>query len=433
MKKTRSVFFLFACLLATVQLSAQIPEQLVKIIVTPDNENWQYAEGRKVRFTVQVLHHYQGLKGIFAHYEVGPEKMEPVLRDSVLLDGEPFTVDAGTLKSPGFLRCVVTVGFEGRRYRGLATAGFSPEKITPTVDYPSDFLSYWQTAKAELAKVPVNARMTLMPEKCTEDVNVYHVSLQNFGNSRLYGILAVPRKEGRFPAVLEVPGAGVRAYNPDITLAARGFITFVVGIHGIPVTMDPGIYIDLGSGALREYWTFNMDNRDRYYYKRVYLGCVRANDFITSLPQFDGTNLAVTGGSQGGALSIITASLDKRVKFLGAYYPALCDVTGYLYGRAGGWPHFFDRNNSVYHNIREKLETIRYYDVVNFARNLDVPGFYSWGFNDETCPPTSMFAAYNQIVAPKKLFLVHETGHWTYPEQGNRLTEWITEMLTQNK
>jgi cephalosporin-C deacetylase-like acetyl esterase len=275
--------------------------------------------------------------------------------------------------------------------------------------------------------------MTLMPEKCTEDVNVYHVSLQNFGNSRLYGILAVPRKEGRFPAVLEVPGAGVRAYNPDITLAARGFITFVVGIHGIPVTMDPGIYIDLGSGALREYWTFNMDNRDRYYYKRVYLGCVRANDFITSLPQFDGTNLAVTGGSQGGALSIITASLDKRVKFLGAYYPALCDVTGYLYGRAGGWPHFFDRNNSVYHNIREKLETIRYYDVVNFARNLDVPGFYSWGFNDETCPPTSMFAAYNQIVAPKKLFLVHETGHWTYPEQGNRLTEWITEMLTQNK
>ena len=433
MKKTRSVFFLFACLLATVQLSAQIPEQLVKIIVTPDNENWQYAEGRKVRFTVQVLHHYQGMKGIFAHYEVGPEKMEPVLRDSVVLDGEPFTVDAGTLKSPGFLRCVVTVGFEGRRYRGLATAGFSPEKITPTVDYPSDFLSYWQTAKAELAKVPVNARMTLMPEKCTEDVNVYHVSLQNFGNSRLYGILAVPRKEGRFPAVLEVPGAGVRAYNPDITLAARGFITFVVGIHGIPVTMDPGIYIDLGSGALREYWTFNMDNRDRYYYKRVYLGCVRANDFITSLPQFDGTNLAVTGGSQGGALSIITASLDKRVKFLGAYYPALCDVTGYLYGRAGGWPHFFDRNNSVYHNIREKLETIRYYDVVNFARNLDVPGFYSWGFNDETCPPTFMFAAYNQIVAPKKLFLVHETGHWTYPEQGNRLTEWITEMLTQNK
>jgi cephalosporin-C deacetylase-like acetyl esterase len=46
-----------------------------------------------------------------------------------------------------------------------------------------------------------------------------------------------------------------------------------------------------------------MDNKDRYYYKRAYLGCVRANEFYNSLPQFDGQNLAVTGGSQGGALS----------------------------------------------------------------------------------------------------------------------------------
>lgn len=430
MKKFRALYFLLTCFIASVQLTAQIPEQLVKIIVTPDHEDWQYSAGQKVRFTVQVLHHYTGLKGVYARYEVGPEKMEPVLRDSVLLYGLPFVVDAGTLKNPGFLRCVVTVGFEGRRYRGLATAAFNPEKITPTVDFPTDFVSFWESAKAELAKLPVNARMTLLPEKCTEDVDVYHVALQNYGNSRLYGILAVPRKEGRFPAVLQVPGAGVRAYNPDVALAARGFITFVIGIHGIPVTMDPGVYLDLGGGALREYWTFNMDNRDRYYYKRVYLGCVRANDFITSLPQFDGTNLAVTGGSQGGALSIITASLDNRVKYLGAFYPALCDVTGYLHGRAGGWPHFFDKTNAVYHNISQKLETIKYFDVVNFARNLKIPGFYSWGFNDETCPPTSMYAAYNQINAQKSLFLVHETGHWTYPEQGSRLTNWITGMLT---
>jgi cephalosporin-C deacetylase-like acetyl esterase len=81
---------------------------------------------------------------------------------------------------------------------------------------------------------------------------------------------------------------------------------------------------------------FNLDDRNRFYYKRVYLGCVRANDFIFSLPQFDGVNLAVTGGSQGGALSIITAGLDPRVKHLAAYYPALSDVTGYLKGRAGG-------------------------------------------------------------------------------------------------
>jgi cephalosporin-C deacetylase-like acetyl esterase len=159
------------------------------------------------------------------------------------------------------------------------------------------------------------------------------------------------------------------------------------------------------------------------------MGCVRANDFLTSLPEYDGTNLGVAGGSQGGALSIITAALDPRVKYLAAYYPALSDVTGYLKGRAGGWPHLFDKNNATYNNTKEKLETIKYYDVVNFARLLKIPGYYSWGFNDEVCPPTSMYASYNVITAPKELHLVLETGHWTYPEQREKFNNWIVGKL----
>ncbi len=430
MKNSLSKMLLAGLLFASVSLYAQIPEQLVKIIVSPNHDNWEYKMGEKALFTVQVLYHYNHLKGAKAYYEIGPEKMEPVKKDSILLSGKEFTLDGGTLSSPGFLRCIVTLEFDGRKYRGLATVAFNWEAIKPTVKQPADFRGFWEAVKADLAKVPVNARMTLMPERCTESVNVYAVNLQNIGNSRLYGIVSIPKKEGKYPAVLEVPGAGVRAYSPDINLASRGVITFVIGIHGIPVTLDPGVYTDLGGGALREYWTFNMDNKDRYYYKRVYSGCVRANDFLTSLPQYDGANLAVTGGSQGGALTIVTASLDSRVKFLAAAYPALCDVTGYFSGRAGGWPHFFDKYNIQYHNSREKLETIEYYDVVNFAGNIKVPGYYAWGFNDETCPPTSMFAAYNLISAPKTLNLVLETGHWTYPEQNIKLNNWLIERLT---
>lgn len=432
MKRSLLLFTTFILSFVSVVLSAQLPEQLVRIVVTPDHEDWQYNTGEKVTFTVQVFYHMNYLKGSKTWYETGPEKMEAFRKDSLILDGKPFKVDGGTLKSPGFLRCIVTVDYEGKKYRGLATAGFNVDQIKPTVSLPEDFGSFWEAAKKELSVVPVGARMTLIPERCTENINVYHVSLQNIGNSRIYGIVSIPRKEGRYPAVLEVPGAGVRAYAPDIALAEKGVITFVIGIHGIPVNLDPGVYLDLGSGALREYWTFNMDNKDRYYYKRVYLGCLRANDFLVSLPQYDGASLAVTGGSQGGALSIITASLDPRVKFLGAFYPALCDVTGYLSGRAGGWPHFFDKNNLNFHNTREKLQTIAYYDVANFARNIKVPGFYSWGFNDETCPPTSMYAAYNLISAEKSLNLFLETGHWTYPEQNIMLQKWILGRLTGN-
>ncbi|RYE18937.1 MAG: acetylxylan esterase, partial [Sphingobacteriales bacterium] len=196
----------------------------------------------------------------------------------------------------------------------------------------------------------------------TEKTNVYHVSVQNINYSRVYGILCVPKKPGKYPALLTVPGAGIRPYNGNIAMAERGMITLEIGIHGIPVTMDPLVYTSLSAGALNGYPNMNLDDRDRYYYKRVYLGCVRANDLLVSLPEYDGQNLAVTGGSQGGALSIVTSGLDPRVKYLAAYYPALCDVTGYLHGRAGGWPHLFTPNNMAFNNKKDKIETASYYD-----------------------------------------------------------------------
>lgn len=410
---------------------SQPTEQFVKVVVAPDHTDWTYAPGEKVKFNITVLQSGNVLKNAVVKYEVGPEKMDAVKKDSLLLAGGTLVVEGGTMNQPGFLRCVATAIVNSKSYRGLATAAFSPLKIEPTIAVPRDFSDYWVQAKAELAKIPLDARMVLMPERCTENVNVYHVNVQNYKlNTRLYGILCIPKKEGKYPAILHVPGAGARPYNGDIANAEKGFITLQIGIHGVPVNMDPSVYNNLMSGPLAGYWNYNLDDKDRYYYKRVYLGCVRAIDFITGLSQFDGSNLGVMGGSQGGALSIVTAALDSRVKYLAAYYPALADVTGYLKGRAGGWPHLFDKTNLAFNNTREKIETAGYYDVVNFARQLKVPGIYSMGFNDETCPPTSMYAAYNVIIAPKELFIVPETGHWTYPEQNEKMTNWLVGKLT---
>jgi cephalosporin-C deacetylase-like acetyl esterase len=338
------------------------------------------------------------------------------------------------MNTPGFYRCSVSAEVNGKTYRGLATVGFSPDKIKPAAEtVPSDFSQFWDESKAELAKIPMDSRMTLLPERSTEKVNVYHVSFQNFRlGSRIYGILCVPKKEGKYPALLRVPGAGVRSYNGDVATAEKGVITLEIGIHGVPVTMDPNVYANLAAGALSGYQSSNLDDRDRYYYKRVYMGCIRANDFITSLAQYDGSTLGVTGGSQGGALSIITAALDSRVKFLGAYYPALSDLTGFMIGRAGGWPHLFNKGNATQTSTADKIKTSAYYDVVNFAKLLKVPGMYSWGFNDETCPPTSMYAAYNVISAPKTLFIAQETGHWLYPEQRENMESWLHKQLKVN-
>ena len=422
--------FLAGMFLATFRISAQPAEKYIKVVVAPDHAEWVYKQGESVKFKVSVLQNSEALQNVKVLYEFGSEMLTPVKKDSAVLKDGQITIDAGSMKDAGFLRCKVTALVEGSRYDGLATAAFQPDLIKPTTDVPADFTQFWEKAKSDAAAIPIDARLTLLPERCTEKVNVYQLNIQNYKiGSRIYGILCVPKKAGKYPALLKVPGAGVRGYYGDYQMAENGIITLEIGIHGIPVTMDPPVYIDLGKSALDGYWTYNLDDKDRYYYKRVYLGCVRAIDYIFTMPEFDGSTLAVTGGSQGGALSIVTTGLDPRVKYLAAFYPALCDLTGYLNGRAGGWPHMFNDANKSFNVKKDKIETSKYYDVVNFARLVKAPGFYSWGFNDVTCPPTSMYSAYNVISAPKSLFIVQETGHWTYPEQNEKAKQWLIEKL----
>jgi cephalosporin-C deacetylase len=430
MKNLKSLLFLLFALISVSESFAQTQEQLVKVIVAPDHTDWSYHSGEKAKFNVTIVQYGNVLKNAKIRYDVGPERMPATKSDSLVLSDGKLTIDGGTMKTPGFLRCMVIAELNGKKYKGFATAGFDPEQIKPAAVSPADFVQFWDKAKTDLAKIPMDAKMTLLPERCTDKVNVYQLNLQNFRpGARLYGILCVPVKPGKYPALLRVPGAGIRPYSGDITTAEKGVITLEIGIHGIPVTMDLNQYTVLSTGALSGYQAFNLEDPERYYYKRVYMGCVRANDFLTSLPEYDGTTLGVTGGSQGGALSIITAALDPRVKFLGAYYPALSDLTGYFQGRAGGWPHLFNKDNANAESTKDKIRTAGYYDVVNFARLLKVPGRYSWGYNDETCPPTSMFAAYNVITSPKTLALFQDNGHWQYPEQKEGMETWLQQQL----
>ena len=207
---------------------------------------------------------------------------------------------------------------------------------------PADFDAFWQVQKAELARVPLEPQLTLLPDACTDRVNVYQVSFRNVGPnwtavpSRIFGILCEPKAPGKYPAVLRVPGAGVRPYFGDKDLAARGVITLEIGVHGIPVNMAQSVYDSLAAGALNGYWLFNFDNKETFYYRRIYLGCVRANDFLTARDMWNGKDLLVMGASQGGQLSIITAALDPRVTGLSATHPAFCDVAAELHGRAAG-------------------------------------------------------------------------------------------------
>lgn len=413
-------------------LNAQPREELVKVIIAPNHTDWTYDVGEQAEFSISVLRNNIPLKDVAVDFKI---ETDPGYREIQIsnegrkpLKNGRVTLKTKKIKTAGFLRCTASVEVDGKTYSSYTTVGFSPDKIKPTTSLPEDFEAFWDKGKADLAEVPINPVLTLMPERCTDKVNVYHVQIDNI-HGKIFGVLCVPKKEGKYPAILNVPGAGIRPYYGRVDQAEEGFVSFTIGIHGIPVNLEQSVYSNLMEGALRSYWTTNLDDKDNAYFRRVYLGCVRAVDFIEGLDSFDGETIAVTGGSQGGALSIITASLDDRIDYLAAFYPALSDLTGFLHDRAGGWPQMFTED---YTNKSEKIEVSKYFDVVNFARFVKVKGWYSWGYNDNVCPPASMYSAYNLLSAEKELHIFQESQHWTFPEQREMKSKWLFQQLKSN-
>jgi cephalosporin-C deacetylase len=410
---------------------SQEADAAVKVEVTLDRPDWKYSVGDSARFTVAVKSGGHPLPGVQVVLQLGEVRLKPMRTDTIVVGASAHSVVA-SLPRPGFIRLTASTRIGNSIYRDTATAAFDPGKIVSATSMPPDFEKFWTSTIAEARRTPLAPMMTKMAQRSTPEVDVYHISFQNDRvASRIYGILSVPTKPGKYPAVLTVPGAGARPYFPDITLAKRGIIRLSIGIHGIPVDRDSLLYNELRATALSRYFTYGIESRDTYYYKRVFAGLVRAGDFIFGLPQFDGQNYLVQGSSQGGGLAIVAGALDNRVKGIVVAYPAMSDHLAYLEGRTGGWPHHFVDTVGM-RAIPEKVETLRYYDVVNFARLLKVPGFYSWGYNDNVVPPSSSYAAFNVITAPKELMIVPETAHFKSPAQTRREREWMLEALNRN-
>lgn len=412
-------------LLMALPIEAQIRGNDIVVSVTPDHKDWNYKLNETANFEVNVRKSGTLLDNVQIDYEAGPVMYPDVKRSITLKDGTLHL--KGTLNRQGFYRVKVVAHVNGKDYEGLCTAGFDPEKIQPYAKCPDDFDDFWKKALEEARRNELNPTMKLLPDRCTKDDNVYEVSfVNNRPNSRIYGILSVPKAQGHYPALLRVPGAGVRPYPGDTYTASGKCIVLEIGIHGIPVTLDQTVYDRLLDGALNGYWDTNLEDPNKNYYKRVITGAVRSVDFIASLPEWDGKTLGVTGASQGGFLSIATAALDSRVTFFAAIHDAMCDYEAETKGIAGGWPHYFYNQKADV----KRIEGSRYYDGVNFAKRLRPSQvcWFSFGYNDEVVPPTSSYGLYNIVKAKKSLNVYPMTGHYWYQEQWD---EWQNFLIHQ--
>jgi cephalosporin-C deacetylase-like acetyl esterase len=344
-----------------------------------------------------------------AAYRLSEDGFKTVRQGMIELEkGKPAEL-TGTLDKPGFLQLRVTQG----QHQALAAAGFDPTDIKPIATMPDDFDAFWEEGKRELAKVPTDPKLERSAEHSDARVDCYKISLANVGGRRVHGWLSVPKGKGPFPAVLTVPGAGVYGIKPDKYHAYLGALSMNIIIHDLPVDEKPEFYKQQAAGPLKDYRDIGRDDRTKSYYRPVILGCLRCNDYLTGRPDFNGKDLAVTGGSQGGALTLITSGLDPRVTLAAPNVAAMCDHSGMAHGRVSGWPHWLTRVKGE--EADKVLRTSAYFDAVNCARKFKGKSLHGVGFIDTVCAPTTAYAAFNVHPEPKAMIASPKMGHGTDP------------------
>lgn len=427
----KRVSFFISCLAFFFTSQAQnYPYQSdVLWVTTPSSTNWLYQLKEEAAVTVSLYQYGILMDGIDIEYSIGPELMQPDKSGKVTLKDGKAVIAIGTMIQPGFRDCKLKVNLDGEQYEHHIKVGFEPEKLTPYTQFPDDFSSFWEQAKAEASKCPMEVEKVFVPEYSSDKVDCYLVKLQAYKKRQyIYGYLTLPKKGGKYPAVFSPPGAGIKPMNPtkDIFYAENGFIRFDMEIHGIRPNLDAATYTEIsqafGSGD-NSYLVNGLDDKDSYYMKKVYLACVRALDYLTSLSEWDGKNLIAQGGSQGGALALITTGLDARITACAANHPALADMAGYKANRAGGYPHLFTKFEGM--DTPEKLNTLAYYDVVNFAKQIKVPVFMTWGYNDDVCPPTTSYIVYNLLKSKKEALITPVNEHWISLHTRHKIMDWI--------
>lgn len=408
----------------------------VPLTVATEKADALYRCGEEVRFVVQLTSEGVAFGSNDVAWTLSKDGLPSHQSGIVKLQDGKATI-TGVLNEPGFLQCRVKLegatGVDaGAGGSVLGGAGVDPREIKPSLPVPGDFDEYWSDLKRMLSKVPMNPKLVEVASPI-KNGDAFDLKLDSVG-APVSGYFVRPRGAApkSLPAILTVHGAGVRSASLGGSggWAAQGFLALDINAHGLPNGEKEEFYKALADGELKDYRVRGRGSRDTIYFQGMFLRLVRAIDFLTSQPEWDGAVMVVHGSSQGGAQSIVAAGLDPRVTFYAAGVPAMCDHTGFKAERINGWPKFIATGETPDDSISN---AVRYYDAMNFASRIRVPGVMTVGFIDATCPPTSVYAAFNAVSAEKEIFNDPPSGHSVSAKAGESMRAAILKHVQQKK
>ena len=296
---------------------------------------------------------------------------------------------------------------------------------------PDDFDAYWERALAELERV--DPRPEIVPADFqTAFAECSHLRFTGVGGARVHALLLRPRQSSATqPALLQFHGYGSNAgsWTEKLGWVAAGFTVAALDCRGQGGHSEDNTAVS--GPTLNGHIIRGLDGPpDGLLYRQIFLDTVQLARIVMALPGVDPARVAASGGSQGGGLALACAALEPRIRALAPVYPFLSDyrrvwqmdLAKDAYAELQGYFRMFD---PLHQREAEVFGRLGYIDVQHLAARIRGDVLFTIGLMDTTCPPSTQFAAYNKIAAPKALRLYPDFGHEHIPGLDDAIFRFI--------
>jgi cephalosporin-C deacetylase len=296
---------------------------------------------------------------------------------------------------------------------------------------PADFESYWDTALAEMQAL--DPQIELIPAEFQVDyAECYHMYFTGVGGARIYAKFIKPKeitKPG--PALLMFHGYSMNSgdWLDKLPYVAAGFIVAALDCRG-----QGGKSEDVGGvkgWTLNGHFVRGLDNDPKnLLFRAIFLDTAQLAKIVMEMPEVDETRVGATGGSQGGGLTLACTALETRIKRSAPVYPFLSDYQRVwdidqdvdAYDELRAWFRRFDPRHE---RETEIFTQLGYVDIQHLAPRIRGEVLMGVGLMDTICPPSTQFAAYNKITAPKSLLVYPDYGHEHLPEMNDKIFQFM--------
>lgn len=293
--------------------------------------------------------------------------------------------------------------------------GYEPEKIVSEPDPQPDFEAFWNEAREQLAKTPINAKVSELKDQSSTQKRVFNAIIQGLDGAPVQVYYTVPCKPGKYP--VHIVNMGYSSKPWPLSTEDNGWIDVIVSSRGQGSNADKNPY--------GKWVTYGLQSPQSYYYRGAYLDCPRAIDYLCTLPEVDTDNIFLEGGSQGGAYSMACAALDHRVRAVACYITFMSDFPDYF--KIAAWPanEIFEKQKELGISDETLYKTLSYFDIKNLAPWIECPVYMAVGLQDITCPTHTNFAGYNQVKTEKQYHIFRNYGHHVdYDYWNPTMQEW---------